>query len=86
MERTSWIMKLIADLEKRKAERDKWKSRLWWDINGEAMSTGFSRMLKGRRRMIEWSGLLLEDGVWITEKDEVVCGIGNFWWTTMDSY
>jgi len=86
VERTSWIMKWIAELERRKAERDKWKSRLWWDIHGEAMSTGFSRLLKGRRRMIEWSGLIMEDGVRITEKDAVVRGVGNFWRTTMDGY
>ena len=53
IEQASWIMRWIENLEERKAESDRWKSRLWWDIHGEAMSTGFSRMLKGRRRMIE---------------------------------
>ena len=86
VKRTTWIMKWIKDLEEKKAEGDKWKSRLWWDIYGEAMSTGFSRMLKGRRRMMEWSGLLLEDGSRLTEKDAVIQGVGEFWRTTMDGY
>src|SRR3954469_19747824 len=74
--RTSWIQEWLKDIDAQQQKIDRWKSRVWWDLNGEAMTTGFSRMLRGRRRIVEWTGLLKEDGQRVVSRDEVVRGVG----------
>ena len=57
------------------------KRRLYWKLGGEQESRSLGRILETKKSRVEWTGVWKKgiDGVKLTERDDVVREVGEYW-------